>query len=222
MEPNCGLVRFGLCVDAHAIWRQRRLSPARVGTGRIRLGTATPMIDRRDRGSLGEAAIAHLDALYNHARHLTGTDADADELVQETYARALARANTFGGGNLKAWLFTILRNTFVDGYRRRQHAAHTPAADADLSDGTAEEPTLLDDAELGRLRRVVGSEIEAALASIAPEARAIILLEVEGFTETEIGEVLDCPVGTVKSRLSRARALLRVKLKDYARSSHGE
>ena len=72
------------------------------------------------------------------------------------------------------------------------------------------------------MRRVVGSEIEAALASVAPEARAIILLEVEGFTEPEIAEVLGCPVGTVKSRLSRARALLREKLKDYARSSHGE
>jgi RNA polymerase sigma-70 factor (ECF subfamily) len=177
---------------------------------------------RRDRAALGDASLAHLDALYNHARHLTGSDADADELVQETYARALARADSFVGGNLKAWLFKILRNTFVDGYRRRQHAAHTPAADAGLSDGAAEEPTLLDDAELGRLRRVVGSEIEAALASVAPEARAIILLEVEGFTEPEIAEVLDCPVGTVKSRLSRARALLREKLKDYGRSSHGE
>jgi len=180
------------------------------------------MIARRDPARLGEAAIAHLDALYNHARHLAGTDVEAEELVQETYARALARADSFGGGNLKAWLFTILRNTFVDGYRRRQHAAHTPAADGDIGEGPAQEPTLLDDAELGRLRRVVGSEIEAALASVAPEARAIILLEVEGFTEPEIAEVLGCPVGTVKSRLSRARALLREKLKDYARSSHGE
>lgn len=180
------------------------------------------MISRHNRAALGDAAIAHLDALYNHARHLTGTDTEADELVQETYARALARADTFVGGNLKAWLFKILRNTFVDGYRRRQHAAHTPAADGDLDEGAGLEPTLLDDVELGRLRRVVGSEIEAALASVSPEARAIILLEAEGFTETEIAEVLDCPAGTVKSRLSRARALLRVKLKDYARSSDGE
>jgi RNA polymerase sigma-70 factor (ECF subfamily) len=176
----------------------------------------------RDRSGLGEAAIAHLDALYNHARYLTGADAEAEELVQETYARALARGDSFVGGNLKAWLFKILRNTFVDGYRRRQHAAHTGVADGDLGEPAAEEPTLRDDAELGRLRRVVGAEIEAALASIAPEARAIILLEVEGFGEAEIAEVLDCPVGTVKSRLSRARALLRTKLKDYARSSNGE
>jgi RNA polymerase sigma-70 factor (ECF subfamily) len=180
------------------------------------------MIGSRNRAALGDAAIAHLDALYNHARHLMGTDSEADELVQETYARALARADSFVGGNLKAWLFKILRNTFVDGYRRTQHAAHTPAADGDLDEGAGLEPTLLDDVELGRLRRVVGSEIEAALASVSPEARAIILLEAEGFTETEIAEVLDCAAGTVKSRLSRARALLRVKLKDYARSSDGE
>jgi RNA polymerase sigma-70 factor (ECF subfamily) len=179
------------------------------------------MSRRHDRGELGRAALAHLDALYNHARHLTGDDTDADELVQETYARALARGDSFVGGNLKAWLFKILRNTFVDGYRRRQHAAHTGPAEGDLGDASGDEPTLMDDAELGRLRRVVGAEIQAALGNLAPEARAIILLEVEGFTETEIAEVLDCPVGTVKSRLSRARALLRARLKDYARSSHG-
>ncbi len=176
----------------------------------------------RPRSGLGTEALAHLDALYNHARHLSGGDAEAEELVQDTYARALARADRFVGGNLKAWLFKILRNTFMDGYRRRHHAAHTSAGNIDLVDEAADEPTLMDDAELGRLRRVVGAEIEAALASVSPEARAIILLDVEGFTEAEIAEVLDCPAGTVKSRLSRARALLRVKLKDYARSSHDE
>jgi RNA polymerase sigma factor (sigma-70 family) len=177
------------------------------------------MKGRRDRAALGDEAIAHLDALYNHARHLTGGDAEAEELVQDPYARALARADSFLGGNLKAWLFKILRNVFMDGYRRRHHAAHTSAGDPGLVDGAADEPTLMDDAELGRLRRVVGGEIEAALGSVSPEARAIILLDVEGFTESEIADVLDCPAGTVKSRLSRARALLRSKLKDYARSS---
>jgi RNA polymerase sigma-70 factor (ECF subfamily) len=175
---------------------------------------------QRENDGLGRAALAHLDALYNHAHHLAGAPADAEELVQETYARALARADSFVGGNLKAWLFRILRNVFVDGYRRGRSQAKAAAeleADALDAGASAAQPLVRDDAELGRLRRVVAAEIEAAMAAIAPEARSIILLEAEGFSEPEIAEVLDCPLGTVKSRLSRARVLLREKLKDYAR-----
>lgn len=175
------------------------------------------MTDRRDDLELRRAALDHLDALYNYGRHLSGNDADAQELVQETYARAVARGGAFAGGNLKAWLFRILRNIYVDGYRRTQHPAHASVAESALSEQAAEPPLLRDDAELGHLRRVVGAEIEAALGELGHEARAVILLEHEGFTEPEIAEVLGCPLGTVKSRSSRARALLRQKLKDYAR-----
>jgi len=169
----------------------------------------------------GPDALAHADRLYNLGRRLTGNDADAEELVQETYARALAGARTFTGGNLKAWLFKILRNTFVD-LRRRSRTAPAPAsgprADADAQSASGADTELLrDDLELERLRRLVGEEIEAALAGLSEEARTIVLLDVEGFSETEVADVLGCPVGTVKSRLSRARVLLRQKLKDYAR-----
>jgi RNA polymerase sigma-70 factor, ECF subfamily len=165
-------------------------------------------------GPLGREVLAHADALYNHARHLTRNDADADELVQETYVRALAAAHTFAGGYLKAWLFRIMRNTFIDLHRRGRHQ---PAlSELDLIDSAEEASPLRADLELDRLRRLVASEIDAALALLSEEARTIILLDVEGFTETEMAEVLGCPLGTVKSRLSRARALLREKLKDYA------
>ena len=166
-------------------------------------------------GWSGAEALAHADRLYNLGRRLTGNDADAEELVQETYVRALAGAHTFGGGNLKAWLFKILRNTFVD-LRRRNRAAPAPGDVEDV--GAADDaPLLRDDLELDRLRRLVGEEIEAALASLSDEARTIVLLDVEGFSESEVADVLGCPIGTVKSRLSRARLSLRQKLKDYAR-----
>ena len=169
----------------------------------------------------GAEALAHADRLYNLARRLTGNATDAEELVQETYVRALAGARTFTGGNLKAWLFKILRNTFID-LRRRSRSVPVPAgadpSEADAHGTTGDGAELLrDDHELDLLRRLVGEEIEAALAALSEEARTIVLLDVEGFSESEVADVLACPVGTIKSRLSRARALLRLKLKDYAR-----
>jgi RNA polymerase sigma-70 factor (ECF subfamily) len=165
--------------------------------------------------AIGREALAHVDALYDHARRLTGNDPDAEELVQEAYARALAGAHTYVAGNLKAWLFTILRNTFIDLHHRGR--AKPVLGELDVLDGADERELFRDDLELDRLRRLVAEDIEAALGSLSVDARAIILLDVEGFSETEVAAMLGCAVGTVKSRLSRARVLLREKLKDYAR-----
>jgi RNA polymerase sigma-70 factor (ECF subfamily) len=175
------------------------------------------MEDRR--GTLGREAVAYADALHNLARYLTGNDTDAEDLVQETYARALAGLDRFAAGtNLKAWLFRILRNTFISGYRRRRSDPTVGGLDtvapSPTTDAAGGRPGV--DVELDRLRKVVADEIERALLSLTEDARTVILLDLEGLTEAEVGDVLGCPVGTVKSRLSRARAALRQRLRDYA------
>lgn len=164
---------------------------------------------------LPERALAHAEALYRLARHLDREA--AEDLVQETFARALRAADRFAPGtDLKAWLFRILRNAHLD--RHRQAARHPSDGAGELAEleaGTG--AWLRDDAELERLRGLVGVEIEAALSRLPDEARTAVLLDLEGFTESEMAAILGCPAGTVKSRLSRARAALRRSLSDYAR-----
>ena len=174
----------------------------------------------QDDSTLGREALAYADALHNLARYLTGDAGDADDLVQETYARALRAAAQFTpGSNLKAWLFRILRNTFLSDVRRRRANPVLGGLDTVIPSAAdaPEAAWLRDDVELDRLRRVVAGEIEAALLQLSEDARTVILLDLEGFTEVEVADVMGCAVGTVKSRLARARAALRVQLKDYAR-----
>jgi len=168
---------------------------------------------------LARAVLQHTGALFRVARRLTGTDEDAEDLVQDTFARALGAGAKFTPGtNLRAWLFRILRNAHVDRYRRSRNNPVGGSLDDDAVElpWTSDEP-LRGDAELERLRRVVAEDIEAALLTLSIDARTVILLDLEGLTETELSEAVGCSVGTVKSRLSRARAALRTKLGDYSR-----
>src|SRR5262249_53744800 len=115
------------------------------------------------------------------------------------------------GTNLKAWLCRILRNTFLSAYRRRRGSPvvgglDTVAPDHDVADR-----------DLDALRKVMAEEIEAALMTLGEDARTVILLDLEGLSEVEVAEVMGCAVGTVKSRLSRARAALRQRLAGDAR-----
>ena len=168
---------------------------------------------------LGPQALAYADALYNLARYLTRNAADAEDLVQETYVRALASAAQFApGSNLKAWLFRILRNACLSRQRQDRNPTEGGLDKVDPSaQGSSEGSWLPDDVEVDRMRNLVGEEIEAGMRALSEDGRTVILLDLEGFTEPESANVLGCAVGTVKSRLSRARALLRERLADYAR-----
>jgi RNA polymerase sigma-70 factor (ECF subfamily) len=175
--------------------------------------------DERQDSAVARSALAYADGLFNLARYLTGNDSDADDLVQETYTRAFARSRQFHGGNLKAWLFKILRNAFVDSYRKEKH--NPERGGLDTVNPTVEPPAevdlLRDDLEIHQLRNVVAADIETALMKLTEEARTVVLLDLEGLSEVEVAEVLGCAIGTVKSRLSRARLALRQYLKGYAR-----
>jgi RNA polymerase sigma-70 factor (ECF subfamily) len=155
-------------------------------------------------------ALAYADGLYNFARHLSHNATQAEDLVQETYARALGAAGQFqDGGSLKAWLYRILRNTFLDLYRREQRSR----TDSGLDTVDDERGPTADAGALPRQEReVMGRELERAMMSLTEEARVAVLLDLEGFSESEMADCLGCAPGTVKSRLFRARAALRERL----------
>jgi RNA polymerase sigma-70 factor, ECF subfamily len=182
-------------------------------------GTSVAESDETAAPAVGRQALVYADTLYNLACYLTGSAADAHDLVQETFVRALAAAARFDGRNLKAWLFKILRNAFIDLYRKEQQHATRGGLDTVHADveGPIDADLLRDDLEIHQLRHLVASEIEAALMTLTEDARTVILLDLEGMTEVEVADVLGCAVGTVKSRLSRARMMLRRRLKHYAK-----
>ncbi len=148
-------------------------------------------------------ALAHADALYNLARHLCGQASEAEDLVQETYARGFAGLDGFAEDtHLKAWLFKILRNTFLDSRRRVQSRRTDGGLDTVAEVHAA-------GGEADAVRAVAVAEIGVAMNALADDARLAILLDVEGFSDLEMADLLGCAPGTVKSRLFRARAALR-------------
>lgn len=158
--------------------------------------------------ALAERALDHVDELYGLAVHLCGNPSDAEDLVQDTYARALAGAARFADGtDLRAWLYRILRNCFIDRARRRAIVLEIPD---EAIEARAAAPAT--GAALEQLRYVTSTEVAAAVASLPIEFRFVVYLEVEGFSELEIADILRCAPGTVKSRLSRAKARLRAAL----------
>jgi RNA polymerase sigma-70 factor (ECF subfamily) len=172
-----------------------------------------------DESTFAEQVLDHVSALHGFAFRLTRDAHVAEDLVQDTFTRAIGAAAQFRpGSNLRAWLFRILRNAHIDGQRRvRRGPLSWEAAAEEASTADVATELLRGDLEIDRLRRLVAQEIEAALLELNEDARSVILLDLEGFSEAEIAEVMVCAPGTVKSRLARARAALRLRLAEYAR-----
>lgn len=171
-----------------------------------------------------QQALQYMDQLYAAALRMTRNPADAGDLVQETYVKAYAAFRSFEQGtNLKAWLYRILTNTYINIYRKNQREPYQGAID-DLEDwqlGGAESLTqgrTARSAEAEAIDHLPDSDVKAALQSIPEDFRlAVYLADVEGFSYQEIADIMKTPVGTVMSRLHRGRRLLRDLLADYAR-----
>ncbi len=174
-----------------------------------------PTPDKRE--SFEREALVHLDALYRVALRLTGNASDADDLVQETMLKAYRAWDQYEKGtNAKGWLLTILRHAFINEYRRRTR--HPETVDVDTIEPFAVFSDIQDDDPQGAFfDRIVDDEVLRAIDQL-PEAfrETLVLSDVEGMSYQEIAKILEIPVGTVKSRLFRARQLLQGRLYNYA------
>lgn len=166
--------------------------------------------------------MPHLDAMYNFAYRLTLEADDAKDLVQDTYLKAYRFVNSFQRGtNAKAWLYRILKNSFINDFRRKSREPskvdYQEVESFYNSDSVDQKSTV--DLRIDTVKDMIGDEVSIALNSLAVDFRTVIILcDLEGFTYEEMAKILDIPIGTVRSRLHRARNLLKEKLKEYASS----
>jgi RNA polymerase sigma-70 factor (ECF subfamily) len=169
-----------------------------------------------------EEFMPHIDAMYNFAFRLTLDEDDAKDLVQETFMKAYRFINSFETGtNAKAWLFRILKNSFINNYRKKSKQPskvdYQEVESYYNSDSVNESITT--DLRVETVQHLIGDEITNALNSLDVDFRTVIILcDLEGFTYEEMAKILDIPIGTVRSRLHRARNLLKEKLTQYANS----
>ena len=168
-------------------------------------------------------ALPLLDQLYAAAMRMTRNPSDAEDLVQETYVKSFAAFHQFQEGtNLKAWLYRILTNTFINSYRRRQRQPQQANTDTvedwQLAAAESHSSTGLRSAETEAMDRLPDSDVKEALQRLPEDFRlAVYLADVEGFSYKEIAEIMGTPIGTVMSRLHRGRRGLQRLLGDYAR-----
>lgn len=166
-------------------------------------------------------AVPHLDAVYNFALRMTGDEDDADDLVQETYLKAFRFFDKFEKGtNCKAWLFRILKNSFINDYRKTTKEPNKVDYDdiQNFYENIKADEVETQHYEEDAFSNLLDDEISKAISELPEDFRTVVILsDIEGFTYEEIADFVDIPVGTVRSRLHRARKMLYVQLFDYAK-----
>ena len=166
--------------------------------------------------------LPHIGALYNFAFHLTYNEDDANDLVQETYLKAYRFANSYvEGTNAKAWLFKILKNAFINEYRKRVKQPTKVDYEDIVSYHDSEDVSYVGSLDMREdiFQGMIGDEVTRAINSLPVDFRTVILLcDIEGFTYEEIAKIINIPIGTVRSRLHRARQMLKELLMKYAES----
>lgn len=164
--------------------------------------------------------VPHLDAMYNFALRLTSDPNDAEDLVQDTIVKAYRFFSSYEKGtNAKAWLFRILKNSYINNYRKRSKQPSQVDYDeiATFYETIRSDRTDTTDLESQMFRQLVDDDISNALEKLPEDFRTVVLLcDVESFTYEEISNMLDVPIGTIRSRLHRGRNLLKAELLDYA------
>jgi RNA polymerase sigma-70 factor, ECF subfamily len=194
----------------------RRRSSAARSTARPR-GGSEPEAQTRD--AFAEEALSHIDGLYGTALRLTGRAADAEDLVQDTYLKAFRFQNRFERGtNLKAWLFTILHNTWRNA--RRASARDPIAVDSEAVERAPAATRAADSPEARLSQQMLDADLRAALDALPDIFRqAVWLRDVEDFSYAEIAAMVGVPIGTVMSRISRGRRLLHERLTGAAEAA---
>jgi RNA polymerase sigma-70 factor (ECF subfamily) len=195
------------------------MSSLRRSTLRRRKHTPDLPVNEERCGRFEEAALPHLDALYGFALLLTVRRDEAEDLVQETFLRAFRFFHQYEHGtNCKAWLFTIMKHIYLNQAPQRARTVLCPdPADDEEGDYATLWQDFVSQKSASLENEIFTKDIETALGLLPEAFRLVVVLkDVQGFSYAEIARLLDCPMGTVMSRLSRARDLLRQFLRDYA------
>jgi RNA polymerase sigma-70 factor (ECF subfamily) len=167
-------------------------------------------------------ALPHSDLLYNYALRMTNNAADADDLLQETFLKAYRFWDKYEKGtNIRAWLFRIMKNSYINRYRKESKEPDTVDYDEvqNIYATVRNEGTHTGDLQEALEKNLLDDDVADAVSSLPEEFRTVVILcDIEGLSYEEIAEFVDCPLGTVRSRLHRGRKLLRTKLLEYAKT----